>query len=149
MTEVGSNINCRDIDPKNPDFRNPKSILAAILGLFTVPPSISTPFPSPLILASKGTRPGLSPSKIASRIIQRQAEAGIPVGPLPSGKLSPGEVMEKIRAEEIVNAIVTEMALDVAIQPGTVIQGTGGNAGGPVQVVGTIVGVSTGSGMAR
>jgi hypothetical protein len=142
-------MNCKDINPNEPDFRNPRSILAAILGLFKLPTSIQLPFPSPLILASKGARPGLSPSKIASRIIQRQSEAGIPGGPLPSGKVSPSEIMERIRAEEIIKAITSEMAIDVALQPGTLLQGTGGNAGGPVQVVGTIVGVGIGSALAR
>jgi hypothetical protein len=57
--------------------------------------------------------------------------------------------MERIRVEEITKAIVSEMAIDVAMQPGTVLQATGGNAGGPVQSVGTIVGVATGSALAR
>ena len=142
-------VNCREINPENPDFRSPTSVLSAILNLFKLPNIVSSSLPSPLILASKATRPGLNPSKIASRIIQRQSEAGIPIGRLPSGQVSPGEIMEIIRCEEIVNAIVTEMAVDVAIQPGTAIQGTGGNVGGPVQVLGTIVGVATGAATAR
>ena len=104
--------------------------------------------PTPLILASTA-RPGLSPSKVAARIIQRQADAGIPVGPLPSGKVSPAEIMERIRMEEIIGAITSEMVIDVAIKPGTVIQGTGGNAGGPVQVAGSIVGIASGNATAR
>jgi hypothetical protein len=52
--------------------------------------------------------------------------------------------MERIRVEEMVEAITTKMVMDVAIQPGTVIQGTGGNAGGPVQIAGTIVGIAGG-----
>jgi hypothetical protein len=140
---------CKDINPNVPDFKNPKSILTSLLSLFKIPPTIPSQMPSPLILASQNTRPGLSPTKIASRIIQRQAEAGLPVGPLPSGKVSPKEIMEKIRVDEITKAIVTEMALDVAIQPGTTIQGTGSNGGGPVTVLGTIVGIATGAGTAR
>lgn len=146
---ANENLNCKDVNPNEPDFRNPNSILAAILGLFKLPTNIQLPFPSALILASKGTRPGLSPSKIASRIIQRQSEAGVSVGPLPSGKVSPSEIMERIRVEEITKAIVSEMAIDVAIQPGTLLQATGGNAGGPIQVIGTTLGVAIGSAMAR
>lgn len=104
--------------------------------------------PTPLILASTA-RPGLSPSKVASRIIQRQADAGIPVGPLPSGVTSPSEIMERIRIEEIIKAITTEAVVDVAIRPGTVIQGTGGNAGGPVQVAGTVLGIAAGNAIMR
>ena len=139
---------CKDINPNKPDFKNPNSVLASLLNLFKIPSTKSQGIPTPLILASKA-RPGLSPTKIASRIIKRQSEAGIPVGPLPSGEISPDEIMERIRVEEIINAITTEMVVDVAIQPGTAIQGTGGNAGGPVQVAGTIVGIASGNATAR
>jgi hypothetical protein len=139
---------CKEIDPNNTDFKNPNSILASLLNLFKLPTSRSSSMPTPLILASTA-RPGLSPSKVAARIIQRQADAGIPVGPLPSGKVSPAEIMERIRMEEIIGAITSEMVIDVAIKPGTVIQGTGGNAGGPVQVAGSIVGIASGNATAR
>ena len=138
---------CKEVNPNQTDFKNPKSILSSLLNLFKLPTTRSTRIPSVLILGSD--KPGLSPSKIAARIIQRQAEAGIPVGPLPSGEISPDEIMERIRVEEIVSALVIEAAIDVAITPGTVIQGTGGNAGGPVQVAGTIVGVASGKAAIR
>jgi len=139
---------CKEIDPNNTDFKNPSSILTSLLNLFKIPTTRSSSMPTPLILASTA-RPGLSPSKVAARIIQRQSEAGIPVGPLPSGQISPDEIMERIRVEEIVNAITSEMVIDVAIKPGTVIQGTGGNAGGPVQVAGSVVGIASGNATAR
>jgi len=139
---------CKEVNPNNTDFKNPKSILNSLLKLFKLPPSRSQGMPTPLILASTA-RPGLSPTKIAARIIQRQAEAGIPVGPLPSGETSPDEIMERIRVEEIINAITTEAVVDVAIKPGTVIQGTGGNAGGPVQVAGTVLGIAAGNAVMR
>jgi hypothetical protein len=130
------------------DFKNPNSILSSLLNLFKLPNSVSRPIPSNIILGSVA-RPGLSPSLIAARIIKRQAEAGIPVGPLPSGEISPDEIMEKIRVEEIVNAITSEAVVDVAIKPGTVIQGSGGNAGGPVVVAGSVLGVAGGNAIMR
>lgn len=140
---------CKETNPNQTDFKNPNSILKSLLGLFKIPnKSLSQAMPSALILASTA-RPGLSPSKIAARIIQRQAEAGIPVGPLPSGEISPDEIMEKIRVEEMINAITSEMVVDVAIKPGTALQGTGGNAGGPVQVAGTVIGIASGNATAR
>jgi hypothetical protein len=126
------------------NFRDYKSILSGLLNLFKVPSTTSQTMPSPLILASK-VRPGMSPTQIAARIIKRQSEAGVPVGPLPSGQVSPAEIMERIRIEEIVKSLTSEARVDVAIQPGAAIQGTGGNAGGPVQVVGTILGIATGN----
>jgi hypothetical protein len=126
------------------NFKSYKSILNGLLNLFKIPSSVSQTMPSPLILATKA-RGGMSPTQIASRIIQRQSEAGLNVGALPSGKISAAEIMERIRMEEIVKSLTSEARVDVAIQPGTSIQGTGGNAGGPVQVVGTILGIASGN----
>lgn len=129
-------LGCEDINPNEINFKQPKSILSGLLNLFRVPRSVQTPTPKALILAAK-SRPGLSPKLIASRIIQRQAEAGIPVGPLPSGKISPGEIMERIRTEEMVKAITTEMKIELAITPGgkSVVSGTAG----PIPVVGNAI----------
>lgn len=128
---------CPDINPKKPDFKNPSSILASLLTLFKLPTGVPpNPYMTKEMILASGARPGLSPSDVASKIIQRQSDAGIPIGPLPSGSISPSEIMEKIRAEEIFDAIATKMVIDVAITPGTQLTGTGGNAGGPVQVLG-------------
>lgn len=127
------------------DYTSSQSILGGIMDLFRLPDVKSRSLPPPLILLTSD-RPGLSPSKIASRIIQRKSEAGLPVGPLVGGSPAPDEIMEKIRIEEIINALTTESRVDIAIKPGTAIQGTGGNAGGPVQIFGTTIGIASGSG---
>jgi hypothetical protein len=126
----------------NTDFKNPNSVLKSLLNLFKIPYNVGTGIPKQAILAAPCG--GFNSSEIAAKIIKRQSEAGVPVGPLPSGRNSPAEIMERIRVEEMVEAITTKMVMDVAIQPGTVIQGTGGNAGGPVQIAGTIVGIAGG-----
>jgi len=137
---------CKESNPNKTDFSNPNSILKSLLSLFKLkPPSIGTSIPAELLLGAQCG--GFNSSEIAAKIIQRQAEAGIPVGPLPSGEISPDEIMEKIRVEEMVEAISTKLVMQVAIQPGTALQGTGGNAGGPVQVAGTIVGIAKGKAM--
>ena len=105
-----------------PNFKNPNSILNSILCLFKIPTKIGiNSMPKDVTLGSitRCAGGGLNASKVASRIIRRQSEAGIPVGPLPSGEISPDEIMERIRVEEIISAITTEMVLDVAIQPGS------------------------------
>ena len=136
---------CLDTTPKGEiNFKNYKSLLKGLLNLFKIPMTTSNTMPTPLILATKA-KPGMSPSQIASRIIKRQSEAGLQVGALPSGQTSPAEIMERIRIEEMVKSLTAEARIDVAIQPGTAIQGTGGNAGGPVQVVGTILGIASGN----
>jgi hypothetical protein len=136
---------CKDINANEINFKNPTSILNGLLNLFKVPKAIPQSIPKELILASK-SRPGLSPSLIASRIIERSAEAGIPVGPLPSGQISPGEILERIRMEEIVNAITTEMRIDIATRPGgqSVVSGFAG----AIPVAGTAVKVTIDGGSA-
>lgn len=144
---ANNKLGCQDIDPNEVNFKNPKSILNGLLNLFKVPKSLPQTIPPQLILASK-SRPGLSPSLLASRVIQRQSEAGLNVGPLPSGKESSAEIMERIRMEEIVNAITTEMRIDIAVTPGgqSVVSGTAG----PIPVVGNAIKASIdgGSGIA-
>lgn len=135
---------CLDTTTDEINFKNYKSVLNGLLNLFKIPMTTSQRMPTPLILATKA-KPGMSPTQIAARIIKRQSEAGLQVGPLPSGATNPAEIMERIRMEEIIKALTSEARVDVAIQPGTAIQGTGGNAGGPVQVVGTILGIASGN----
>ena len=44
--------------------------------------------------------------------------------------------MEVIRIEEIVDALLTNAVIEIEIPPGTQLTASGGNAGGPIQVVG-------------
>lgn len=130
-----------------PNFKNPNSILNSILCLFKLPPKIginSMPKAVTLGSISRCAGGGLNASKVASRIIKRQAEAGIPVGPLPSGEISPDEIMERIRVEEIVSAITTEMVLDVAIQPGSNVNSVVTSPAGPLPATGVVTTIAKG-----
>lgn len=129
-------LGCKELNPRKPDFKQPKSILLALLNLFKVPTTVNTSLNKNLILATKN-RPGMSAKLMASRVIQRQAEAGLNVGPLGTGQINPSEVMERIRMEEIVKAITTEMKIDLAITPGgkSIVSGTAG----PIPVVGNAI----------
>lgn len=133
-------------ETKTTDFKNPNSILKSLLNLFKITaPNIGTSIPAELLLGARCG--GFNSSEIAAKIIKRQAEAGIPVGPLPSGEISPDEIMEKIRVEEMVEAISTKLVMQVAINPGTALQATGANAGGPVASAGTVIGIAKGKAM--
>jgi hypothetical protein len=135
---------CLDNDDGKINFTNYKSVLNGLMNLFKIPNTTSQTMPTPLILATS-SRPGLSPTSMAARVIKRQSEAGLPVGALPSGIPSASEIMERIRMEEIVSALTSEAVISVATQPGTAINGNGGNAGGPVSVVGTVIGIGSGN----
>ena len=132
------------------DFGNLDSILGAfnkILKLQTV--GAPTNIPSPLLLIGAPRRSGLSPTAIASRIISRKSEAGLPVGALPSGGVAPDEIMERIRIEEIVKAIQLEMLVTVVIPPGTTVTAAGASVAGPVTVVGSTITLTKGFGIAQ
>ena len=128
--------------------------IEAIIGGFDKILSLSSvggppPVPTPLILIGVTLRAGLSPTKIASRIIARKSEAGLPVGALPSGGINPDEIMERIRIEEIVKAIQQDMIISVAVPPGITLTAAGISPTGPVSVFGSTITFTKGYGVAQ
>lgn len=120
------------------------SNIDAIIGGFTKVLNLSSiggppPVPTPLILIGVPLRSGLSPTKIASNIIARKSEAGLPVGALPSGAVSPDELMERIRIEEIVKALQTDAIISVVVPPGITLTAAGISPTGPVSVFGSTI----------
>lgn len=104
--------------------------------------------PATLIAMGAIYRPGISPMIVASNIIARQSEAGAPYGPMPDGSKNIAEAMERIRIEEIVNALKFDAQVQVAIPPGAIsITASGANAGGPVVCVGTNINAVKGVGI--
>jgi len=113
--------------------------IGAIASVFKTafkPPKKLKPLPKGVILLGTQFRTGLSAIDIASKIIERKKEIGIDIGPLPSGAKNIELQMEVIRIEEIVNALLTDAVIELEIPPGTQLTASGGNAGGPIQVVG-------------
>ena len=119
------------------DFNSIESIIGAftkVLNLTSLggPPSV----PTILLLVGASRRPGLSPTKIASKIIARKPEAGVPVGALPSGSDNPEEIMWRIAVEEIIKAIQQDAVISIAVPRGITVQASGVGPSGPVTVVG-------------
>ena len=130
------------------DYSNIATIIAGFgtvlaLGSIGGPP----PVPTPLILVGVPRRAGLSPTKIASNIISRKSEAGLPVGALPSGAVNPDEIMERIRIEEIVKALQQDAKISVAIPPGITLTAAGVSPAGPVSVFGSTITFTKGYGV--
>lgn len=130
------------------DYSNIDSIISGfdrILSLSSVgsPP----PIPTPMILVGVPKRGGLSAIKIATRIISRKSEAGLPVGSLPNGNTNPDEIMERIRIEEIIRALQEDAIISVAIPPGITVSATGISPAGPVSVFGSSITYTKGYGV--
>lgn len=130
------------------DYSNINNLLNGfdkILSLSSIapPPQI----PAPLILVGVPKRSGLSAIKIASRIISRKSEAGLPVGMLPNGETNPDEIMERIRIEEIIRALQEEAIISIGIPPGITLSGAGISPAGPVTVYGSTITTGKGFGI--
>ncbi len=118
------------------DYSNMDSVISALNKLMTPKTGKSSNVPAPLIIVGAPQRSGLSASKIASRIIARKSEIGLPVGALPSGEISQDEKMERIRIEEIIKALVEHAFFQTVINAGQKVIANGGNSGGTVTVIG-------------
>ena len=104
--------------------------------------------PSILLICSAIKRPGLSSMLIASRIIRRAAEKGIPTGAAADGSANLGTIMEAIRVEEMVNAIKLESRVQTGIPIGGIsVMATGSNAGGALVATGFNVNMPHGDGI--
>jgi|TARA_R110000851_G_scaffold85152_1_gene185276 hypothetical protein len=100
------------------------------------------------ILLAKA-RPGLNSQLLASSIVSRFNEAGIPTGVLADGTPNVFEAFVKVMCEEVVDHIQDQMRVDVVLDPGALLNANGANAGGPVVVVGATIAPHTGIGVAR
>jgi hypothetical protein len=130
------------------DYSNIESIISAFNVILKVQTTgVPTNVPTPLILFGAPKRPGLSATKIASRIIARKSEAGLPVGVLPSGAVAPDEIMIRIFIEEIIKAFQQEAVVPVAIPPGTTLVAAGASPAGPVNVFGNTITLTKGYGI--
>lgn len=130
------------------DFSSYNDIINGINKLLELPTGPAVPIPPALILRSS-SRSGLSPKKIAGRIIQRQAQAGVPVGPLSDGSPNPAELMEQIRVEEILKALLDEGVIQVVIPPGVPITCIVASPVGPLPGQGSTIANAVGYALIR
>lgn len=110
-----------------------------------VPANILPPF---LLRCTALTRPGLSAYKIASNIIQKNAQIGIPTEDNPDGSINLINAYTYNVIREIVSALKNDASVQVAIpMQSLLVQAIGSNAGGPVTCVGSNILDSLGNGI--
>lgn len=126
-----------------------RNVLNTLSSSFKIPSEPVTPLPPPLLLSGANLRTGLSAKDIASKIISRQSEGGAPSGDFYQSTENISEAMERVRVEEIVNAILTQAKVEVVIPAGVPVTTTGGNAAGPVVSQGATTNLAQGSGTIR
>lgn len=113
-------------------------LLTYIKGLSQTSNDVGTPqIPPLLVLTGSELKDGLSAREVAKRIILSQAEAGAPIGQLPTGEDSVAEKMEYVRVREIFEHLITNAVFQVVIPAGIPVQAYGVGADGvPVTVNG-------------
>jgi hypothetical protein len=127
-----------------------RGIISTVKNAFKIPNQPIEPLPPPLILTGGYIRSGLSAQSIAARIISRQSQTGRQVGDVFLDGPNVEETMELIRIEEILNALHNEAVVNVAINPGTLVQTIGiGNVGAPVISIGATTSIASGNGIIR
>tara|TARA_Y100000389_G_scaffold200051_1_gene239702 strand:+ start:1353 stop:1769 length:417 start_codon:yes stop_codon:yes gene_type:complete len=99
------------------------------------------------ILLSK-FRPGLDSDSISEEVISKFDKIGIPSGPLENGTPNVMEEYTRTVMSELVDAIQTDMRVDIAIDAGMTVLGSGANAGGPIVTTGSNPAPHSGSGLA-
>lgn len=136
------------IIPTSPDLNKSEEVADFLLFMLRedrIPlPRLSVP----QILLTKA-RPGLSAEILASAIISRFPEIGIPNGPLVNGSPNVMEILIKIVSEEIVDTLQNDMRIDTVVDTGITVQTQGANSGGPVLSIGASIVPHTGIGVAR
>lgn len=108
----------------------------------------ATVIPSIIMLCAMVRRPGLSCMVSTSNVLQDIAKRGCPTEPLPDG--SPNLMNELVSSMvcEIFRALKEDSNIQIALAPGAfTINATGGNAGGPVNVMGTNITSASGVGL--
>jgi hypothetical protein len=155
MSDLGKNtkekFSQENINKENNfDLSSIYGVLNMILTAFKVPNPPVEPLPPPLVMIGAPLRPGLSGKEIASRIISRQSEAGLPVGDVFADGPNISEAMLAIQSEEIINALLNESVVNVVIPPGVGVTGFGiGNLGAPVVIQGLTTTMGIGNGIIR
>jgi hypothetical protein len=155
MSELGKNVKEKFSElginkDTNFDLTSIYGVLNIILSAFKLPQTPIEPLPPPLIMVGASLKPGVSSKEIASRIISRQSEAGLPVGDVFADGPNSTEAMLSIQCEEIINSLLTESVVNVVIPPGVGIVGVGiGNLGAPIIVQGFTTTMGVGNGIMR
>ena len=144
---ASSNPSMNESKDNSFNFSSISGVLNILLSLFKIPEPPIEPLPPPLIMVG---RPGLSSKAIASRVISRQSEAGLPVGNVFADGPNITESMTVILIDEIINALLTESVVNVVIPPGIAVTTVGvGNMGAPVVSQGVTVMMGIGNGIIR
>ena len=131
-----------------------KTIAGVIKGLF-VPSTPPLPIDKVTLRTGVVWREGLSKSDLWADIQTTKSKMGIPIGPLPSGARNIDNIVEKIRVDKTIEALMTKAKVEVVIPEGAIFVRIKGitSDGAAVEGVGQnttpIAGIAQGQGIIR
>jgi len=101
------------------DYRQCKSIIDALLQLFSLIPNISNSIPKPILLLAN-TLPGYSPNRAFIGTIEQMQKIGLPTGPLPDGSpnLNLQAVFSQLKGQDEEQKLNGKLAAAVIVPPG-------------------------------
>jgi hypothetical protein len=139
-------VNEKSSGLQNTSFSSINNILNILLSAFSLTQKPANRIPPALLLVGAKLKPGMSPRNLAANMMSKlESEAGIPVGDAATyGEQNPIAAFSLISAKEIVGHIQDNANVQGAIAPsGINIMATGANAGGPIIVQGTNIGITS------
>ncbi len=123
---------------------NSQDIIKETENLLKPPTTKSSKIPAPLIANGKN-RKGISYIEMTSRLLGIMADNGFKIGTNVDGTPDFFAIYTENLFKVLVDALKYDAAFSVSIPPGIKITGSGGNAGGPVQIVGQSIYYAEGS----
>ena len=103
-----------------------------------------------MIYATAVQRPGISKIKITSEIISDNATLGINTGQMPDGTDNVVNQFVYNVVEKVVDTLKDDAMVECVIPTGSiVVKASGGNAGGPIEAIGTNINNAKGYGIIR
>ena len=131
-----------------------KTIANVIKGIF-VPSTPPLPVNKVIIRQGLPFREGLSKQDLWAAIQSAKKAQGIPTGPLPSGAQNVDGIVEKIRIDKTIDALLSKAKIEIVIPENALVVKVNGitSSGEAVQGVGInnipIVGIAKGGGIIR
>lgn len=103
-----------------------------------------------MIYATAVQRPGISKIKITSEVISDNATLGINTGQMPDGTDNVVNQFVYNVVEKVVDTLKDDAMVECVIPKGSiVVKASGGNAGGPIEAIGTNINDAKGYGIIR
>ncbi len=123
---------------------NSLDIINQTKDLLKTPKTKAPKIPAPLVANGK-KRTGLSYVEMTTKFMGIMADKGFKIGTHVDGTPDFNSIMVETIFKIVVEALKYDGAFTVSIPPGIKLTASGGNAGGPIQVVGQTIEYAVGS----